>query len=211
MHTTGSRRANWRRDCDAQRPPYISGGTDKHSCGRSEQMDCSRAGWTVDCHFGPSSSRRQKVARFETVLGEKTRIHERGTETPSDLGWRFRCELVRIDRFSLRGRVDTKTENTDGHKAILLLARALHAALAKLAWAVRNTRMDAEPIGNLEQKLNVRKGTADLLDGRETDQQRSSPADDGSTETLRASRKNPRRKTSRCRTMVWMVWMALPS
>ena len=98
--------------------------------------------WTVISAHLPHEGR--KVRDFETVLGGKSRIHERGTGTPFDLGWRFRCELVRIDRFSLRGRVDTKTENTDGHKAILLLARALHAAVAELDLTVRNTWMDAD-------------------------------------------------------------------
>ena len=32
-------------------------------CWRSEQMGCSRAGWTVDCQFCPSASQRQTVGR----------------------------------------------------------------------------------------------------------------------------------------------------
>ena len=37
------------------------------SCWGSEQMDCSRAGWTDDYHFGPSAG---KLGEFETVLAE---------------------------------------------------------------------------------------------------------------------------------------------
>ena len=75
------------------------------SCCGSEQMDCSRAGWTVDCHFGPSASQRQTVGRCRDGFGGNPGFHVRETGTTHNLEWRLQCELLRTDMRSSRGRV----------------------------------------------------------------------------------------------------------
>ena len=86
------------------------------SCWESEQTDCSRAGWRVDYHFGPSALQRPKVGRIRDAPGGNAGFLAKEIRTTPDLGWRLQCELVRADILSSRGRVHAETENTDGHK-----------------------------------------------------------------------------------------------
>ena len=59
--------------------------------------------------------KRQKLRDFEYVLTENQDFTS-GTGTTPDSGRRLQCELLRIDRLSSCGRVDSKTENVDGQK-----------------------------------------------------------------------------------------------
>ena len=74
VHTSYSRQANWKGDCDVIIHPERT----SESCWESEQMYCCRVGWTADYHFGPSASERQKVGRVRDVLAEiQDFLHER--------------------------------------------------------------------------------------------------------------------------------------
>ena len=57
----------------------------------------------------------KKFGDFETVLAE-IHVFVRGRLGRPFLGWRMQCELLRTDGFSPRGIVDTKQEDTNGHK-----------------------------------------------------------------------------------------------
>ena len=85
----------------------------------SEQMDCSRAGLTVDCHFGTFASQRQNVGRCRDCSGENPGFHEREIGQHLILGGDFNASFYGLTDFPSRGRVDTKTENSDGHKRYL--------------------------------------------------------------------------------------------
>ena len=59
--------------------------------------------------------KRINLGDVATVLTE-IQDFMRETRTAPDPGWRLQCQLSWTDRPSPRGRVDTRTENTDGHK-----------------------------------------------------------------------------------------------
>ena len=78
------------------------------SCWQSEQMDCSRAGWTVDCHYGPSASQRQEVGRIRDGPGGNPGFHE--TEIMLILGGDFNASfygqtfITWVSRYRVRER-----------------------------------------------------------------------------------------------------------
>ena len=102
------------------------------SCWGSEQTDCRRAGWTVDYHFGPSTSQRQKVGRVRDGPGGNPGffVHERSGQHLI-LGGDFNASFHGLTDFHHAGesipRPRTLTDTND-----TLRARALHAVVAEL-------------------------------------------------------------------------------
>ena len=118
----------------------------------SEQTDCRRVLWTVDYHFGPSASQRQKVGRVRDGPWRKSGIfvHERSGRHLI-LGGDFNASFHGLTDFHHAGestpRPRTLTDTND-----TLRARALHAVVAELDLTATNTRMDASS----EQELHTR-------------------------------------------------------
>ena len=100
--------SEWVENCDGQQSSYISDGTDKRKL-LGERADGLRSSWMF--MSANLTLKGKKLGDFETVLTEIQDFMRGGLGQHLILGGHFR-----IDRISPRGRVDTTTENSDGHK-----------------------------------------------------------------------------------------------
>ena len=119
VHTNCSRRANsWGGTAMPSSHHASEMERTNKSCWWSEQMDCSRAGWTDDYHFSLFASQRKEIGGFRVGFDGNPEFHEWKIRTAHDPGWRLQCELARIDRLSPCRRVDPKTKNVVGHERL---------------------------------------------------------------------------------------------
>ena len=122
-------------------------------CWRSEQMNCGRAGWTVDYHFSPFAS-KEKLGDFDSVL---TEIQDSMSGRPGQhliMGGDFDVTLYGLTDYHHVGesipRPRTLMDTND-----LKGARALHAVVAELDLTVTNTWMDADSERELYTRLQL--------------------------------------------------------
>ena len=75
-----------------------------------------------------------------------SRVHARESRSTPDCGWRLQRELLRTDGFSPRWRVNTDTENTDGHTRFFARANTAHCC--------SGTGLDGNELMDLMQTQN---------------------------------------------------------